>query len=176
VDTGIGVCMLYSRQLALDLGGYDMEFSPVWFDDIDLSLRIRHSGQKAFYVPGVHVIHRMSLRHAREPNHTGLKRLRKGLRHSVAVLTPERMRQAVTRVERRNTAHTPEQLRRLRHHYDYWEQKWGFSLLNPDMEAMGRRYENTELWWRYDPERRAAGERIAEAWSRRSAEPSSTSA
>jgi GT2 family glycosyltransferase len=164
VDVTIGVCMLYSRELARELGGYDMGFSPVWFDDLDLSLRIRESGLKAFYLPGVDVTHRMSLRHAREPARTGLTKVRKRIRSTVASLFPDSVRLAANRIENRNTPHSPEHLRRIRRHYDYWEQKWGFSLINPDLEAIRRRYEDTQLWWRYDPALRADGERIAAAW------------
>jgi GT2 family glycosyltransferase len=160
VDACIGVCMLYPRALAHELGGYDEGFSPVWFDDIDLSLRIRQSGLKTFYLPGVHVIHRIGMRNEREGN-SGLLRARK----AVAAVTPERVRALVSKIENRGTPHQPHQLRRLEHHYEYWREKWGFDLVNPDMDAIRARYADTELWWRYDPDRRAAGEEIAAAWS-----------
>ena len=35
----------------------------------------------------------------------------------------------------------------VRRHYAYWHQKWGFDMLNPDMDDVRRRYEGTELWW-----------------------------
>ena len=60
---------------------------------------------------------------------------------------------------------TPEQQARLAHHYAYWREKWGFDLVNPDVDAIRARYADTELCWRYDPDRRAAGEAIAAAWS-----------
>jgi hypothetical protein len=36
--------------------------------------------------------------------------------------------------------------------------------LNPDMDEVLRRYRGTEVCWRYDEDRRRAGERIAAAW------------
>jgi hypothetical protein len=55
----------------------------------------------------------------------------------------------------------PEQLERLRHHYAYWREKWGFDLLNPDMAEVRRRYGDTEVCWAYDATMRRAGEEIA---------------
>ncbi len=37
-------------------------------------------------------------------------------------------------------------------------------MLNPDMEAVLARWGGTEVCWRYDPDMREAGERIA-AWT-----------
>ena len=34
VDAAMGPCMLYARELAMEVGGYDSGFSPVWFDDM----------------------------------------------------------------------------------------------------------------------------------------------
>ena len=42
--------------------------------------------------------------------------------------------------------------------------KWGFDPLNPDMDEVLRRYGGTEVCWRYDEDRRRAGEGIAAAW------------
>ena len=55
----------------------------------------------------------------------------------------------------------PAALERLHHHYAYWREKWGFDPLNPDMDAVLRRYGGSEVCWRYDEGMRAAGERIA---------------
>jgi hypothetical protein len=53
---------------------------------------------------------------------------------------------------------------RLQHHYGYWREKWGFDMLNPDMDAVLARWGDTEVCWRYDDERRAAGEEILAKW------------
>ena len=56
MDGGIGCCMMYSRDVALDLGGYDPGYSPVWFDDLDLTLSIRRHNKKVFFTPEGHLI------------------------------------------------------------------------------------------------------------------------
>ena len=53
----------------------------------------------------------------------------------------------------------------LGRHFAHWREKWGFDPLNPDMDEVLRRYGGTEVCWRYDEDRRRAGERIAAAWS-----------
>jgi hypothetical protein len=58
----------------------------------------------------------------------------------------------------------PEHWQRLVHHYGYWREKWGFDMLNPDMEAVQRLWGATEVCWSTNPEMREAGERIAAAF------------
>ena len=151
VDAGIGCCMMYRRADALAVGGYDEGFQPVWFDDLDLALSIRHKlGKKAFFVPDALVLHRIGMRSgAGGPSRAAgvVKRVPKPIRHAL----------------RRHTslgAPPPEQLQRLRHHYDYWRSKWGFDLLNPDMDELLRRYGDSEVCWAYDDAMRQAGEEI----------------
>ena len=62
VDGGIGCCMMYRREAALELGGYDPGWAPVWFDDLDLTMGMRRLGLKCFYLPGVHVTHHVGHR------------------------------------------------------------------------------------------------------------------
>lgn len=164
VDAAIGVCMLYRRDMAEALGGYDPGFSPVWFDDLDLSLAARRLGSKVFFVPGVEVVHRMSLRNDRA-RVTPTGRLLAQARSRVAKRAPRRLRTKVRELERRDTGLTPLQLRRLDHHYEYWRTKWGFDLLNPDMEKLRARYDGTEVCWAYDAASKAAGEAIAAQWT-----------
>ena len=163
VDAALGVQMLYPRELALELGGYDPGFSPVWFDDLDLGLRIRQAGYKIFYTPEVHVIHRLDLRGDR--THGSGYHLRKRVRRAAGRLVPKAMIRAYVRAEQRGTDHPPHELRRLRHHYAYWGEKWGFDLLNPDMDRVIERYGDSEICWAYDARRRAAGDEILAAWS-----------
>jgi glycosyltransferase involved in cell wall biosynthesis len=134
VDAGIGCCMMYRRADALAIGGYDMGFQPVWFDDLDLALSIRHrQGKKAFFLPDVTVVH-----------HVG------GSTARAAELLPKPLKRFLRR-------HTPlgrppaDQLDRLHHHYAYWCEKWGFDLLNPDMDEIRWRYGGTEVCWRDVP-------------------------
>jgi glycosyltransferase involved in cell wall biosynthesis len=163
VDSALGVNMLYAKALADEIGGYDPGFSPVWFDDLDLALSARKLGLKVFYVPGVHILHRMSLRGARTAD-SPLRAARRRVRSAVASVLPDRVTDAVVQIERKGTAHPPHELRRLEHHYAYWREKWGFDLLNPDMPEVRRRYGETEVCWAYDPGRRATGEGILAAW------------
>jgi len=162
VDAGIGCCMLYRREDALAVGGYDMGFQPVWFDDLDLALSIRHRcGKKAFYLPDVLVTHRVGLRQTR-----GAVTKREVFEARVGRLLPPAVKQAIKR-RAGVGGPPPEKLERLRHHYAYWREKWGWDLINPDMVAVRERYGDTEVCWAYDAERRRAGEEIAARWERR---------
>jgi GT2 family glycosyltransferase len=151
VDGGAGCCMMYRRDVALELGGYDAGFAPVWFDDLDLTLRIRTHGLKVFYLPDVRVVHHVGSRGA---GRSGAAR-----RVARAVIPVHARHRLAGRLGLRPLPR--EQRDRLDHHYRYWHQKWGFDLLNPDIDAIVRRWGSTELCWRLDPEMREAGERIA---------------
>jgi GT2 family glycosyltransferase len=168
VDAGIGCCMMYRREDALAVGGYDPEYSPVWFDDVDLCLKLRVHGRKAFYLPDVRVIHHFQTRRAPERVLERVHPMR--LAHALTTRAARLMPGGVLRaLERRleldlRGAYSREQVARLRHHHEYWRTKWGWDARNPDMEAIERRWGDTELWWAHDPERRAAGERILRAY------------
>jgi hypothetical protein len=54
----------------------------------------------------------------------------------------------------------------LRRHYALWREKWGFDPLNPDLEAIRKRWRGSEIWWAADDELRSAGRDIA--WAYRS--------
>jgi glycosyltransferase involved in cell wall biosynthesis len=154
VDGGAGCCMMYRREVALALGGYDPGFAPVWFDDLDLTLRMRTHGLKVFYVPDVRVVH-----HVRTRRDAGQRAGLATMRSLSRALLPPAARHRLAR--RLGISLVPRaQRERLEHHYRYWREKWGFDLLNPDMEAVKRRWGNTELCWRLNPAMREAGERI----------------
>jgi hypothetical protein len=85
------------------------------------------------------------------------------LRRRVGGLFPQRVRNVVARAAKLGD-HDPERIALLRRHYASFREKWGFDPLNPDMDEVLRRYGGTEVCWRYDEERRRAGERIAAAW------------
>jgi GT2 family glycosyltransferase len=159
VDGGIGCCMLFDRQTALELGGYDLAYSPVWLDDLDLTIGIRASGRKVFFLPEIRVIHHVGRRIAAEP---ALRRtLTKARKRLGATLPPVARRRISQRLGIDRPP--PEQWQRLQHHYAYWRRKWGFDLLNPDMEQLRARWGETELCWRLSPEMRAAGQAILAA-------------
>jgi GT2 family glycosyltransferase len=135
--------MLYRRDAALELGGYDQAYAPVWLDDLDLTLGMRREGLKVFFTPEVRVAH-----------HVGRDR---AARRLARLALPARLRH---RLARRLDLRPREQRERLDHHYAYWRSKWGFDLLNPDMEAVIARWGDTELCWRLNPAMREAGEEI----------------
>ncbi len=143
VDASIGVCMLYPRALAQEIGGYDRGFSPVWFDDIDLSLSARKLGRKVFVLPDVRVIHRASMRN---PRHGGSTRVAVA-RRALGRWTPQTLKDAVIAAGRLDRP-TPAQRERLLHHYAYWREKWGWDVLNPDVEAIRQCWGGTEICWR----------------------------
>ncbi len=158
VDAGIGCCMMYRRSDALEAGGYDPGFSPVWFDDLDLALSIRRGGKKAFFLPDVHVSHRLGMRTTREAVSRQRLALRR-LRQQAGDLLPPRARYAIGRAVGLEGP-PPEHLARLRHHYAHWRDKWGFDFINPDMDEVLARWGGTEVCWAFDEERRAAGREI----------------
>jgi GT2 family glycosyltransferase len=163
VDSGIGCFMMYRRDDALELGGYDAEWSPVWFDDVDLCLGIRVLGRKAFYLPDVAAVHHMEAR--RSP--TGLARLRpRQLARAVGRRLPQGARDAIgSRPGLHKLAfYTGEQAALLRHHEAYWRRKWGWDPFSPDMAEIERRWGGTEICWATDPVRRASGERVIAAY------------
>jgi hypothetical protein len=164
VDAGIGVCMMYRREAALELGGYDEGFQPVWFDDLDLSLSHRaRLGLKNFYYPGVHVDHQLALRASAAPPPPPRQRLVARASGIVGERLPSAWRERLALAANLDRP-APEQAQRLRRHYAYWQRKWGWDPLNPDMDAVRRRWGDTEVCWALDDGRRAAGEDIVSAF------------
>jgi len=159
VDGGIGCCMMFRRDLALEIGGYDPRWAPVWFDDLDLTMCIRREGLKVFYLPEVRVEHHVGRRLSGTQARAGAVRKRIG-----AALPPS-VRYRISHGLDLDLPPKPIQ-DRLAHHYAQWRQKWGFDILNPDMDAVLERWGDTEVCWRYDPGMREAGERIIEAYGR----------
>ncbi len=163
VDAGIGCCMMYRREVALAVGGYDPGFQPVWFDDLDLALSIRRAGYKAFFVPDVRVVHHLGRRAAAERAGSIRQRAMAAARVRGGALLSPGVRSAVVRRLGLDDP-PPKHLARLRHHYSYWQTKWGWDPLNPDMEEIRRRWGDTEVCWSLDPERRQAGAEIVSAY------------
>lgn len=165
VDSGIGCCMMYRRADALAVGGYDLAFSPLWFDDLDLCIAIRGLGKKVFFTPEVRVVHRIGIRKRQpiEPRNVREWALQRSWRVGVGVaglvspITRARLKRRVGADRPR-----PEHRDRLAHHYAYWHEKWGWHPLNPDMDELIGRHGHTEICWASDPGRRAAGREIAQ--------------
>ena len=124
VDSGIGCCMMYRRADALAVGGYDREWSPVWFDDVDLCLKIRTLGRKVFYVPDVRAIHHFAPRWEPGSPFQRLKprRFGRGIVRRIGKRLPRPARWAIERQFDIDLLghYTNEQCARLRHHHRYW--------------------------------------------------------
>ncbi|HLM27070.1 MAG TPA: glycosyltransferase family 2 protein [Thermoleophilaceae bacterium] len=159
VDGGIGCCMMFRRDVALEVGGYDPNWAPVWFDDLDLTMCIRRHGQKVFYLPDVRVVHHVGRRTQGKP----AARARTAVRRRIGGALPPSLRYRIS--HGLDLDLPPRPIReRLRHHYAYWREKWGFDILNPDMAAVLERWGDTEVCWRYDDGMREAGQRIIEGY------------
>ena len=57
VDFGSAACMLVRAGLFLEVGGFDELFSPAYFEDTDLCLRLREEGLVTVYQPRSRVVH-----------------------------------------------------------------------------------------------------------------------
>ena len=51
VDQPAGACLAVRRDAWESIGGFDETFFPVWFEDVDLCLRLRQSGWRIVYWP-----------------------------------------------------------------------------------------------------------------------------
>ncbi len=178
VDAGIGCCLMYRKADALEVGGYDLGFQPVWLDDVDLALSLRKLGKKVFFTPEVRVLHRIGLRQTRQGLAQGprARALAAAARGAEQILHPHLRRRIGHRLglDRPPAA----QWERLQHHYAYWREKWGWDMLNPDIPAVRARYDGTEVCWRYDEGMRAEGQRIIAAFeaARDESEPQAAAA
>jgi GT2 family glycosyltransferase len=61
VDHCSGACLLIETALFRELGGFDEIYAPAYFEDCDLSLRVRERGRKILYQPAAEVIHHLSV-------------------------------------------------------------------------------------------------------------------
>ena len=52
-----GAFLMFRREVWQRLGGFDTQFYPVWFEDVDFCKRVRDLGLKIQYVPGVTAVH-----------------------------------------------------------------------------------------------------------------------
>ena len=58
VEQPPGAFLMFRREVWHRLGGFDTQFRPLWFEDVDFSKRARDLGLKTLYVPGVTARHR----------------------------------------------------------------------------------------------------------------------
>jgi GT2 family glycosyltransferase len=160
VDSALGCCTLFPRALAERIGGLDPAYTPVWVEDDDFGLAVRREGFKVFYLPDVQIVHRVS---RRNPRHGPKGRTGNPITSAVARAMPNALIRPF--VARRVVGAEPAwRVELLTKHYEAWERKWGFHPLNPDMGAIERRWGGTEVCWRSDRERVAAGREIIAAY------------
>ena len=69
VEQPAGACLAVKRQVWDELNGFDEEFFPVWFEDVDFCRRLRDKGWKIVYRPdavfshfGGHSVNRLAFR------------------------------------------------------------------------------------------------------------------
>jgi GT2 family glycosyltransferase len=58
VDQPAGAFLMVNRGAWKAIGGFDEGFTPAWFEDVDFCKRLRDSGYRIFYLPGVAARHR----------------------------------------------------------------------------------------------------------------------
>jgi len=63
VDYSSGASIMVRRELFEQLGGFDEEFAPAYYEDTDLAFRIRARGMKVLYEPRSVVIHHEGVSH-----------------------------------------------------------------------------------------------------------------
>jgi GT2 family glycosyltransferase len=61
VDHCSGASLMIRRDLFRELGGLDEAYAPAYFEDCDLSLRVRRRGLRVEYVPASEVVHHLSV-------------------------------------------------------------------------------------------------------------------
>ena len=174
VDTALGVFTFCDRKTALKLGGFDKNY-PIWIEDDDFYLAFRKYGKKIFYLPTVEICHRFSLRGNRNPATWPQKKPKFKWLYQKVVKQDKTKYQIlgipVLKVKERNghkkyyifgiQVYSKKYLgwrpTILLHDYKYWEQKWGFDPLNPNIDVVRKKYKGTEILWQYDPQLKRLG-------------------
>jgi hypothetical protein len=57
VEQPAGACLAITHTMWDKLGGFDEQFFPVWFEDVDLCKRLRDAAGRIFYCPGARFRH-----------------------------------------------------------------------------------------------------------------------
>ncbi len=57
VDYCSGACLLVKKSLFEKVGGFDVRYSPAYYEDTDLSFTLRKEGYKTMYQPSAEIIH-----------------------------------------------------------------------------------------------------------------------
>jgi GT2 family glycosyltransferase len=76
VDYCSGACLLVRKRLWNRLHGFDMRFSPAYYEDTDLCFSIRASGYKVIYQPEANIFHYEGATAGRDIN-SGMKKMQR---------------------------------------------------------------------------------------------------
>ena len=67
VDYCSGAALLFRRRLFQELGGFDEQYAPAYYEDADLAFRVRERGLKVYYQPASMVVHFEGVTHGTNP-------------------------------------------------------------------------------------------------------------
>lgn len=101
VDYCSGACILVSRSVFLEMGGFDDLYAPAYYEDADLAFRLRRAGKKVVYQPHAEIVHFEGISSGADV-HKGVKRYQERNRHKFF----ERWRQTLS--THRNNGIRPE--------------------------------------------------------------------
>ncbi|MDZ7814365.1 MAG: glycosyltransferase [Ideonella sp.] len=96
VDYVSGAALMLPRPLFEQLGGFDAEFAPGYYEDTDLCFRVRQAGYRVMVQPTATVVHLEGQTSGRDVNGSGMKRFqainhRKFARRWASVLSQHRL-------------------------------------------------------------------------------------
>ena len=57
VDYCSGACIAVPRALFDEVGGFDMRFAPMYYEDVDLAFAVRAAGRRVVYQPSCLIVH-----------------------------------------------------------------------------------------------------------------------
>ncbi len=154
----------------------------LWVEDEDQGLTVRKKGKKCFCLGNLLLVHYSDLRISRvdyqkakeqhlsklDKVNVGLQHLKSGMRIMSGAVMPENIKGKINAPKQTQTTasdQTEKFDKRIYHpirnaSVEYFEKKWKFSLLQPDMEQVKKLYSDTELLWSYSDEKTAVGKEI----------------
>ncbi len=180
-DMALGVLTFCDRETALKIGGFDENY-PLWIEDDDFYLSFRLYGKKCFYLPDIEVCHRFSMRGDRNPANWSRNKNKfswlfnkktKSGKTKYHLLGVQVFKKKETNVRKKYYVFGIQVFTRkyqswrskiLQHDYSYWKQKWGFDILNPNMNDIKEKYKGTEILWNYDEDSRKLGQNIIQQY------------
>jgi GT2 family glycosyltransferase len=126
VDTALGCCTIFKRDVCLKVEGADENYNPCWVEDWDFGMSVRKAGFKIIYFPKVKIIHYASgFRKPRFENMVGLD--------SKTILLRKLGIFFIVRALYRLTIKNLPGMKKpsffevtIEKHFKYWEKKWGF--------------------------------------------------